>query len=149
MRHEVKKRSHYPMEFQLVGWVEHFAKPIAVVHNRMGIASLHPSYAESLRQERGSLPPHLIGDIDRELELGPLLFLGEDVAFFGGRKAALRQHRELIQWCEFGGFLQLVRRVEHFAKTIAVVHKQGGYRFAPPILRAIRVRLVASPLVPV
>ena len=30
---------------QFVWWVELFAKPIAVVHNMMGIASLHPSYA--------------------------------------------------------------------------------------------------------
>ena len=31
---------------QPVGWVEPFAKPIAVVHNMMGIASLHPSYED-------------------------------------------------------------------------------------------------------
>ena len=28
-----------------VGWVEPFAKPITVVENMMGIASLNPSYA--------------------------------------------------------------------------------------------------------
>jgi hypothetical protein len=34
-----------PVRQQIVGWVEPFAKPIAVVRNMMGIASLHPSYA--------------------------------------------------------------------------------------------------------
>src|SRR5882757_633125 len=52
------------------------------------------------------LPPHLIGDVDRELQLGPLLFLGEDVAFLGGSKAALRRYRELIERCEFGCLFQ-------------------------------------------
>ncbi len=34
-----------PVRQQIVGWVEPFAKPIAVVRHMMGIASLHPSYA--------------------------------------------------------------------------------------------------------
>jgi len=34
-----------PVRQQIVGWVEPFPKPIAVVRNMMGIASLHPSYA--------------------------------------------------------------------------------------------------------
>ncbi len=34
-----------PVRQQIAGWVEPFAKPIAVVQNMMGIASLHPSYA--------------------------------------------------------------------------------------------------------
>ena len=50
--------------------------------------------------------PDLVGDLDREPQLGPLLFLGEDVAFLGRGKAALRRQRELIQRREFGGLLQ-------------------------------------------
>jgi hypothetical protein len=34
-----------PVRQQIVGWVEPFAKPIAVVGNMVGTASLHPSYA--------------------------------------------------------------------------------------------------------
>jgi hypothetical protein len=34
-----------PVGQQIAGWVERFAKPIAVVRTMMGIASLHPSYA--------------------------------------------------------------------------------------------------------
>src|SRR5260370_26766139 len=36
------------------------------------------------------LPPHLVGDVDRELQLRPLLFLAEDVALLGRGKASLR-----------------------------------------------------------
>jgi hypothetical protein len=54
-----------------------------------------------LREMRKLLPPHLVRDIDRELQLGPLLFLGEDVALLGRGKAALRRHRELLQRREF------------------------------------------------
>jgi hypothetical protein len=46
---------------------------------------------------RNSLPPHLIRDIDGELQFGPLLFLGEEVALLGRGEAALRGYRELIQ----------------------------------------------------
>ena len=42
-------------------------------------------------------PPHLVGEVDRELQLGPLLFLGEDIALFGRGKAALRRERKLIE----------------------------------------------------
>jgi hypothetical protein len=34
-----------PAGQQIVGWVERFAKPVAIVRITMGIASLHPSYA--------------------------------------------------------------------------------------------------------
>ena len=34
-----------PVGQRIVGWVERFAKPIAIVQTMMGIASLHPSYA--------------------------------------------------------------------------------------------------------
>src|ERR1700730_17726489 len=36
-------------------------------------------------------PPHLARHIDREFQLRPLLFLGEEVALLGGSKAALRR----------------------------------------------------------
>jgi hypothetical protein len=45
-----KKFSDLPVGQQIVGWVEPFAKPIAVVQYMMGIASLHPSYALDLRR---------------------------------------------------------------------------------------------------
>src|SRR5882724_13336947 len=50
--------------------------------------------------------PHLFRDIDREPQLRPLLFLGEDVAFFGRGEAALRRYRELIERHELARFLQ-------------------------------------------
>src|ERR1700722_1528766 len=55
---------------------------------------------------RALLAPPLVGDVDRELQLGPLLFLGEQIALFGGGEAALRGHRKLLQRHETGGLLQ-------------------------------------------
>src|SRR5215212_8606184 len=52
------------------------------------------------------LPPHLVRHIYRELQLGPLLFLGQDVAFLGRGEAALRRHRELLERREFCGLHQ-------------------------------------------
>ena len=58
-------------------------------------------------------PPHLFGDIDRELEL-----IGQQVAFLGGSETALRRFRELIERREFARlFLQsprLLRRSRAF-----------------------------------
>jgi hypothetical protein len=34
-----------PVRQQIAGWVERFAKPIAVVQNMMGIVLLYPCYA--------------------------------------------------------------------------------------------------------
>src|SRR5271169_5798609 len=61
-----------------------------------------------MTQQRYSdlLPPHLVGDLDRESQLRPLLFLGEDVALLRRGKAALRRDRELLQWSELRGLLQ-------------------------------------------
>src|SRR5262245_6024467 len=44
-----------------------------------------------------SLPPHLFGDLDHFTHLGPLLRLGEHVAFLGRGEAALRAERELLE----------------------------------------------------
>src|SRR6266481_1577255 len=52
------------------------------------------------------LPPHLIGDLDREPELGPLLVFGENVALLRGRETALRRQRELFQRHELGSLVQ-------------------------------------------
>src|SRR6478672_7885007 len=64
--------------------------------------------ASGSQDEAGSgrplFSPHLARDIDGELQLGPLLFLGEDVALFGRGEAALRRYRELIQRRVLGGF---------------------------------------------
>lgn len=37
-----------------------------------------------------SSSPHLARDLDNPAELGPLLFFGQNVAFFSARKPALR-----------------------------------------------------------
>src|SRR3977135_4604502 len=50
--------------------------------------------------------PHLFRAIDREFQLRPLLFLGEDVALFGRGEAALRRYRELIERHELARLLQ-------------------------------------------
>src|SRR5262249_43789660 len=52
------------------------------------------------------LPPHLAGDLDGEAQLGPLLFLREDVAFLGRGEAALRRQRELFERREFRRLVQ-------------------------------------------
>jgi len=52
------------------------------------------------------LPHNLFRDIDREPQLRPLLFLGEDVTPLRSSEAALRRNRELIQGHEFGCFFQ-------------------------------------------
>src|SRR3954464_3691895 len=62
-------------------------------------------------QRRSQIPtlllaPHLVGDLDGEAQLGPLLFLAENVAFLGRGEAALRRQRQLLQRGEFCRFLQ-------------------------------------------
>src|SRR3954453_840324 len=52
------------------------------------------------------LPPNLVRHIHRELQLRPLLLLGQDGAFLGRCKAALRGHGELLERREFGGLHQ-------------------------------------------
>src|SRR3569832_2691381 len=44
-----------------------------------------------LRQAAALPAPHFLCHFDREAELGPLLFLGQDVAFLGRGKSALRR----------------------------------------------------------
>src|SRR5579862_6216280 len=41
--------------------------------------------------------PHLARDLDDHPQLGPLLFLGEVIAFLGRSEAALRRQAELIE----------------------------------------------------
>src|SRR6267378_689130 len=65
------------------------------------------SIASSPGHDAGALfAPYLFRDIDREPQLRPLLFLGEDVTLFGRGEAALRRNRELIQGHEFSCFFQ-------------------------------------------
>jgi hypothetical protein len=54
-------------------------------------AELTTSPRKSRTREQTLPPPHLVRDIDGELQLGPLLVLGEDVAFFRRSEAALRR----------------------------------------------------------
>src|SRR5438876_5488137 len=54
-----------------------------------GGADVLPSSAH--RGNGTLLPPHLFRDIDRELQLGPLLVFAEDIAFLGRGKTALRR----------------------------------------------------------
>src|ERR1700751_5673385 len=53
-----------------------------------------------------SPPPPLGSDLARKAQLGPLLFLGEDVTLFRRGEAALRRQRKLLQRSEFGGLLE-------------------------------------------
>src|SRR5262249_24548371 len=46
---------------------------------------------------RGRSPPHLLGNLHDHLQLCPLFFLGEDVAFLGRGETALRRQAQLIQ----------------------------------------------------
>src|SRR3954470_8983865 len=72
--------------------------------SRVGVTKSLPRRRATM--EKRLLPPDLVGDFDREAELGPLLFLGQDVAFLGRGKAALRRHRELVKRREFGGLFE-------------------------------------------
>src|SRR5258708_25875458 len=49
---------------------------------------------------RPSLTPHIAGDLDAAGQLGPLLFLGQQIALLGAGEAALRRQAELLQGCE-------------------------------------------------
>ncbi len=46
--------------------------------------------------------PNFLGNINYERELRPLLVFGQQIAFFGTRKAALRAETQLIEIDEFG-----------------------------------------------
>src|SRR5579864_1599360 len=53
----------------------------------------------------GLCSPDFLCDLADHLELGPLLVLGEDIAFLGRGEAALRRQAKLLEIGEFGGFL--------------------------------------------
>jgi hypothetical protein len=55
--------------------------------------------------------PDLARGVRYELELGPLLILGEEIPFCGGSKAALRADREIFQRNEARGFINAAREV--------------------------------------
>jgi hypothetical protein len=57
---------------------------------RMPLPKPRPSPLQE-RKEQILFPPHFTRDIDHEFQLGPLLVFGEDVAFFGRGKTALRR----------------------------------------------------------
>src|ERR1035437_7272622 len=52
-----------------------------------------------------SSAPNLVGELNNHPQLGPLLFLGQHVAFFGGGEAALRRQAQLIERDIFGCLL--------------------------------------------
>src|SRR6266700_4575179 len=61
-------------------------------------AALHPSY-------KFSSPPNLIRYLDDPRQLGPLLVLGQDIAFLGRGEAALRREAKLIEGDELRGLV--------------------------------------------
>src|SRR6202012_5534911 len=67
-----------------------------------------------------SSTPDFVGDLDREPQFRPLLFLAQDVAFLGGGEAALRRQRELIEGGEFGGLFQTALDVVLFFQLAAL-----------------------------
>src|SRR6267142_2850181 len=71
--------------------------------SRVGVTK---SLTRRAPMEKRLLPPHLVRDFDREAELGPLLLLGQDVAFLGRSKAALRRDRELVERRDPGGLFE-------------------------------------------
>src|SRR5258708_22784500 len=78
-------------------------------------------------RKRRLLPPHLTRDFHCEPQFRPLLFLGEDVALFGGSKAALRRYRELIQGGVSGGVLQPPCDVVLFLELAALGGDDAGH----------------------
>src|SRR4029077_15432074 len=74
--------------------------PYCAVH-REGTAYGSPL---SRRRPHQSLPPDLVRQLDNHAQLGPLLILGQHVAFFGRGEAALRRQAELIERDKFRGF---------------------------------------------
>ncbi len=56
-------------------------------------------------RDRNLLPPHLVRQFHDHAQLGPLLLLGEHIALFSGRKAALRRQTKLIKRYVFGRFV--------------------------------------------
>src|SRR3954462_12406311 len=51
------------------------------------------------------LPPDVFGKLHAKPQLGPLLFLAEDIALLGRGEAALRRQRQLLQRGEFRSLL--------------------------------------------
>src|SRR5581483_6727135 len=56
---------------------------------KAGCRAAHRSAPRRARDTKPLPPPHLFGHLDDEAELGPLLVLGQQVAFLGGSEAAL------------------------------------------------------------
>ena len=50
-------------------------------------------------------PPNLVRDLDDQPQLGPLLVLGQRIAFLGRGEAALARQRKLVDVDELGRFL--------------------------------------------
>src|SRR6516162_7776566 len=63
------------------------------------------STSDVIASAGSSVSPHLVGELHDHRKFRPLLALGEDVAFLGGRKAALRRKAELLHWCKSGCFI--------------------------------------------
>src|SRR5262245_53895967 len=90
-------------------------------------------------RSRKTLTPDLAGDLDAAGELGPLLVLGQQVAFLGAGEAALRREAELLERRELGGLvdaaLELVLALEraalgcHDAQHDVLVVRQEAQRF--------------------
>jgi hypothetical protein len=55
--------------------------------------------------------PDLAGGVGGQLQFGPLLFFGEEIAFGGGSEAALRADREIFERNETRGLLDTAREV--------------------------------------
>jgi hypothetical protein len=55
------RQSNQPVRQQIAGWVERFAKPIAIVHDVMGIAS---AFALRTQQTRRSTHPCVLSLVD-------------------------------------------------------------------------------------
>src|SRR5262245_22501959 len=52
-----------------------------------------------------SSPPDFAGDVCDHPQFRPLLVLGQDIAFLGGGKAALRRETELLERSKFARFV--------------------------------------------
>src|SRR5579864_5423162 len=59
------------------------------------------SFSSPASQRRTKSTPHLVGHFADHAQLGPLLVLGQDIAFLGRGEAALRRQAELIEVDEF------------------------------------------------
>src|SRR6187431_3203391 len=106
-RHGMRPNISSSLKFGIVDWAGFFPIPCR-----------SSSLAEHL------FAPNLVGELDDLAHLGPLLVLGEDIAFLGRGEAALRRQAELLERSELRRFLDALLDVALVLERAAL----GGYQ---------------------